>query len=509
MTTPTDYGVPHDAWRPHQENTVKKLLLPEQINTQILVAPTGSGKSTFAAALGHKSRVVALMESKVLQKDQYQDYGFTPLMGRGNYPCVSYEHPSVKMCDMCPYIPRMQDCSVSEECTYLEQKSLVANSRRATYNYALFLALHDSMPENAWYVEDEAHILPDLVIQHSGIIVTEQDVKKFSLPPIPAVADADGALGYLSVVAVAYKSIFDALKNKTNRTRSEREMFRAVERNLKNVDVTIGAMRNHADDWYYEDNGEALIIMPLTARFHAPRIFRWSSRKNLLMSATIGNADVLARELGISLFDKTVLPHQYHKRHRPIYDMRCPKIGYTTKPKAYREWADSITSFIHLAPPNWGGLILVNSKAQAFMLKDLLSDNVKLKQRLFVANPKVGTDAQMRQWNQFKKKQIGAICISWSFWQGVSFNDEKILIVAKTPFPMLSSYEKARRDYNKSYFYQRVAQKLAQGLGRTRRSSADYDTNGRQNSLVGIADGNWYIVKRFMPKYIREAVTRL
>jgi len=509
MKSPRDYGVPHDKWRPRQKSTVKSLLLPDQLGTQMLMAPTGSGKSTIATAIGQKYRVIALMESKVLQVNQYTQYGFEPLMGRNNYRCVSLEQGSVKTCDMCPYLPKMQDCPVHAECIYLEEKAKAMQAQRTTFNYALFLAMNDAMPETAYYVEDECRVLPDLVSHHGGIIVSERDVKEFKLPDIPAVTTVDEALGYLTMVAVSYKSIFDRLSIKSKRTRTESERFKVVERKLRDVQSTISAMEGHADDWYFEDDGEALIVMPLTAQFHAPRLFKWAKRKNLLMSATIGNMKVLARELGIGVFNGIELPHQYPAWQRPIYDLRAPKIGYRTKPTAYSEWASKIADFIHLGPPNWGGVILVNSKAQAIMLRDLLSSDSTLKPRLFVANPRVGTDSQMRQWNHFKKGHIGAINISWSMWQGVSFDNERICIIAKTPFPMMSNYENARKEYNKPYYSLRVAQKLAQGLGRTRRSVHDYNTRTQLNSLVGIADGNWYIVKRFLPKYLLNAVKRI
>jgi len=115
------------------------------------------------------------------------------------------------------------------------------------------------------------------------------------------------------------------------------------------------------------------------------------------------------------------------------------------------------------------------------------------------------TDEQVKAWSARKRKVPGSICVSWALWEGYDGLDERIDIVAKTPYPYLGDdYEKARMAYSGKLFHWRTACQMEQGLGRTRRG---YDEDyGEENGYVAIADGSWSRVRKYMSAALQSAI---
>jgi superfamily II DNA or RNA helicase len=63
----TPYGLPHPDLRPHQAETIEALLATRS-NATVINAPTGSGKTSFAAGVASQQRVIALVKTKNLQR---------------------------------------------------------------------------------------------------------------------------------------------------------------------------------------------------------------------------------------------------------------------------------------------------------------------------------------------------------------------------------------------------------------------------------------------------------
>ena len=121
------------------------------------------------------------------------------------------------------------------------------------------------------------------------------------------------------------------------------------------------------------------------------------------------------------------------------------------------------------------------------------------------------TEQQLAAWNEHKLRVPNAIGVSCNFWQGVDGRQEKILIVAKVPWPSLSSdFERARMTYSGKTFYWRTACMLEQGLGRTRRGNyEDYEVDGLHQGLVAIADSDWKRVQSYLSQSLRDAIVEL
>jgi len=231
----------------------------------------------------------------------------------------------------------------------------------------------------------------------------------------------------------------------------------------------------------------------------------------LLMSATIGDTRAYTDELGIRDYEYRQVPNQFSSESRPIHILDAPRMGRKATTADFEKQADVIASAIKSCPPDWSGIIHVTRKTEARLLADRLARR-GLQDRVWPMTGHDGsmapTNQQVEDWKLIKQKTPGAICVSWSLWEGYDGLDEKICIVAKTPFPFLGDeYERARMSYSHGFYNWRTGCKLSQGLGRTRRGrKQDYDLNGARQGFVAIADGNWTRVKKYLSADVREVI---
>src|SRR4030042_3097552 len=110
---PRSLGLPHDEWREHQWETIQ--WVKERQGHLLVEAPTGSGKTSIAAALSVDRHVMTLVKTKNLQAVNYgQMYGFDVLYGRGNYPCAMEPVVSAGECPL----DEPKRCLASNMCGY-------------------------------------------------------------------------------------------------------------------------------------------------------------------------------------------------------------------------------------------------------------------------------------------------------------------------------------------------------------------------------------------------------
>jgi len=224
------------------------------------------------------------------------------------------------------------------------------------------------------------------------------------------------------------------------------------------------------------------------------------------MSATIGDFDVFAQELGIQSYTGRRVPSQWGPEQRPVYVLDVPRLGYKSQKEDYDRQADAIAQAILTVPSQWSGIIHVTRKREAPLLANRLSDR-GLGKRVWVP-PEGSTNWAARAWEKRKRQVPGSLMIAWQFHEGFDGLDERICVSAKCPFPSLGDpYEQARQKRSGKFYLQRTAWALQQMLGRTRRGRAqDYDTRDEQHSLVLIADMNYKRVRKYLSEDFMESV---
>ena len=543
--TRNPYGLPHAELRPGQADTID-WLMQFAGNAAVVNAPTGSGKTSFAAAMASRARTVALVKTKNLQKENYGgSYEFDVLFGRGNYDCVHPEASSYATASECMYTGAMYECEYADQCPYLLAKGDASSSMRASLNYSYWLAAgwpaEKLWKSHGYLFCDEAHQLSDVVLDHTSITVTMAERLDWDLPAFPVVrgratdAEVEACAGWLGNAAQVLRAAARAMapqgaagdedawdsEDEPAEKLSEPVMrrLRKCRSLLAKVTAVGEALETNADDWYIRcgpnarntvaGREPAFIARPLTARYHFPRYFLSDEWKTVMMSATIGDPATFAAELGLVDYEYRDIPNSWPAASRPVLALDAPPMGYATRDdeKVLGKQAQVIAAAIKEVPDNWSGFVHVTRKTEAAALAGRLA-RYGLGHRVWTPSPTDGTEKAMAEWKQVKRRQPGALAVAWAWWEGVDGREEKISIVAKTPFPSLGDdYERERMNYSGAMFLQRTAWQMEQGLGRSRRGNAgDYDTTGQRNGLVAIADGNWRRVQKYFSQSLRDAL---
>ena len=243
----------------------------------------------------------------------------------------------------------------------------------------------------------------------------------------------------------------------------------------------------------------------------------------LLMSATLGDFDTYARELGLDTddFESHRVPNIWPAETRPIFDLGVPVIGRESPPSAYKERARRIAQLIRSCPSEWSAMIHVMSKADAQRLANDLAGPLKYdSDRLWVPKPGTGTDDQIAEWHKLKQRRKNRIAVVWSWGTGVDEGDTEINIVAKVRYSNLGDpFERERFNHNKRFYAWRAATATAQALGRNERGEKEHyfdpddqhiptDYTGTYRTpprVVAIADGAYKRVRSYMPQDVVEA----
>ena len=535
---PRELSLPHDAWRQYQRETAEWCLDLQGVG--ILDASTGSGKTSYAGACAYAHKTIALCRTKNLQQENYGDtYGFQVLFGRGSYPCVHPDAQPGATCADCLHIERgestgggMSGCPHSGECVYLNQKHKVLNSNRASLNYAYWLSSVGVRQRDTEYLFlDECHQLSDLVLEWAGCSITNAERLKWGLPLFP-LASSKTVSSSKSLVQIEDSStdrILDWLSESIGilegtlpeleltdkwgqplpMNEEQRKLLNEGEQLLRKLRSTLEGLVVVEEDWFVqsgplaltwgEERRPGMLVKPLTARYHYPRFFPSGSESEMderhprcvLMSATIGDFDTFAQELGIQAFEGRRVPSQWPAERRPIYILDVPKLNYKSALEDYDRQAQAIAQAILTVPKDWCGIIHVTRKKEATLLANRLA-RYGLQDRVWV--PENGSTIWMaQQWERRKLRVAGSLMVSHAFHEGFDGLEERICVTAKVPFAFLGDpYEVARQRRSGSFYLQRAAWSLMQQLGRTRRGrEVDYDVPGERRGLCLIADANW------------------
>ena len=480
-----------------------------------------SGKTAIARVAAHNKRIVALMRTKALQAENYeQEYNFVPLYGKGNYPCV---HPSNRRytCADCLF-DNMTECNVYSSCEYILARDAARESQRAALNYAYWLHSYHLWPFIDMLVCDEGHQLSDVVLEWAGCSISNETRLKWDLPIFPMISGSSGGGAFHkttppeTLAEIWLKKVEDSLEMAGDFVQDRNDAEELLKMQGK-VKATLSALSSGVGEWFIRSGPAALqttggatwgfVARPLTARHHFNKYFTKEGRRLLIMSATIGNFDTFSIELGLMQpLEFYRVPSVWHPKTRPIRALDVPRIGRSSSPSAYAKQEDAIAEAIKSVDPRWSGLIHVTSKSDARRLTEALSKR-GLHKRMYMAK-ELGTNRMVADWNNRKSAVPNSILVSWAFWEGYNGLDERINIVAKMPYPFLGSqYEVERRNYDGKFFLQRTAWQLQQGLGRTRRGrTQDYDTNGEVRGLVAIADGQWKYLRNYMSADLLESI---
>jgi hypothetical protein len=495
-----------------------------------------SGKSSIAMSAANNGQVIVVTKSKNLQTqygDLYSDCAV--LFGRANYPCVHRAALPNETANDCRFRENMHKCPVAEACPYLIAKENAKASQRVALNYAYWLTTYKKWNPH-YLVLDEAHNLSDIVLDWVGCTVTGTDCERWHLPELPVIATGSHnplfptedqtpvAVTWLSAAITILGKRLTQIEAKLMTEANLRDKH-ACENLSRKLTTTRDALATQpGEHWYLRSGpdvtwqGKGFICKPLTARYDASRFFFDKRERVLAMSATIGNPTAFTQELGITKYDWRVVPNQWPPETREVEILPCPSMGHSATERNPANWdlqAKIMAKKIKELPHTWAGLILVTRRKEAQLLGERLV-KLGLQDRIWIMpgadGTYVPTNQQIEFWQQRMRYKSNSICISFSLWQGYDGKELQFVLIAKTPFSVISEdFERARMIYDPKFFLQRCAYILEQGAGRCRRGeSSDYNdkNNSVFNSYVAIADGSWSRVQKYFSESLRESIVK-
>ena len=499
MTSPKSYGLPHDNWRPHQKEALDLILNMPDTQTLILEAPTGFGKSGLCAAVGHTHPVLSMVATRDLQQQYADIYDFSVIWGRSHYSCTKKDKVN-RWLHTYGFAPNADDCTDMKTCTiscpYKQAKAIAAKDVKTVMNYHYGWYSEWWHHRGGYLFADEAHNLAISVISNlAQLRVSERQRRLWDLPRFPAcsgtttwaVEQVDEWLNdSMPILRSALKDLGES-KDKSKGT--------LLLRKLQLLRELIWQGTWHVKGTNI-DKDPYLICRPINPSAFADRLLGQHS-KRVLMSATIGDASMLAQELGIVDYKFHSFEHNIPSSQRPVYLTDAPAMSFRSRYADYEHQSDIIAAICY---QHKGERILIHTTRWKHA-RDLANRLARkgLQDRVWVPEQGLGRIKQIAK--LLDESYTNLIAIGPSFWEGLDLRGGlcRAVIVAKIPFadrsdPVVAA--RLRQDGGQQWDRWIAALRVVQGCGRAVRDADDF-------AVAYIADANWGRVAKFAPSWFQ------
>lgn len=523
--TPRSLGLPHDELRPVQLEALSILLpiLQGRIPFAFSEEPTGTGKSVKPKALAALMPVTVLVHRRALSDQYAREYGFAALHGKDEYPCVHPEKQATwalvsdtaPTAADCRYSP-MGECPVAHECPYMiaRDRAIFAQATVCTSRMALLNPRINSRP--GALVIDEAHTIAEEALGLAQGIIRREEFKRYKLafPNIPI-----GRVGLLEeqertdiIKSVAIASNVLELDSKPDNEGDDIESSRKrkLSTRLERLAVEL-----ESGNWFIQCNHEALTLKGLQAERTLSRLWR-DDRPTILMSATLGKVDSLARMCGIEDYSFEPYPHPVPKELRPIFDLDLPAMSFDNIQKnadLLAIQAHEICTWIESRPADHRHIALTTSNKKIDILREIVRQ--RLSARLYIAG---GNTLNERVKNFQANLMPGLVSVeTLAGWgTGLDWRTGDTTIVAGVQFFdrsdafSLARVNQMELDMTLDYQDWLAYNGATQAFGRTVRGLKDEQGNYIPKYAVA-ADGmlTKARAKRQYPKSIKEAIRKV
>lgn len=512
---PRWFGLPHNTFRPSQYDAIQRIKQLHDSGGGVLFvdSPVGTGKSGIACALGTFDKVTVMTSTLELLTQYEKQYSFTAIRGRQWYKCVypkklqSWQGQYPPTAFDC-HFPKMVNCPAASECPYIKAKIAALTAQRAVMSYR-YGALSSSMARRGGFlVFDECDVSAREIIAHSEMTIDEGERVQWGFPDFPKIKTGvlekpDELIGWLWKCDLA-------LPEPNPANVFEMALAGDVEKKRKKISRTIEMVET--GDWFINVKDGVLTLKPLTAKFLAQNAYT-NKKTIVLMSATVGNPQALAKQLGIDSYDFVEYPHPTPIEYRPVYTIPgAPRMSYTPKGMEdgkYTIQGIMLWSFINAKiNPDWRGIALTSSKAKADKLHAILQER-------FAKQRKVITGKSSELIEQFKTdKRAGTIAVGylqgWSHGVDLVGDIGRFSCIASVPYPSdLDPYIPALRVYDKTFYEYNTFSAIPQGVGRVTRG--EKNENGQWIENVGIlADKRCWDERamKYYPKWFIESIVK-
>jgi Rad3-related DNA helicase len=399
-------GLFHKEWRPYQYEAIKQIVKTfTDKRIAILEAPTGTGKTAIATAIGNHEnsfQKVTVVVQNLGLLNQYHDYGFAILKGRQAYPCVNRkrvetwksQYNRIPTAADCPYA-EMYQCQQGHKCPYMKarEKALSSSRMACTYKYA---ALSNKVQDRTGlFVMDEIHNAVNEILSIGSFTMDDIQRESFEMPEFPLKEYGNGEGDLLD--KEAFYEVTGWI-NKSMRCLGQMNLFDEIspegakkKKMLERFEGLLELLAACKDEVFYKcapkkvwDNGKYREVLAIEFKTISPAYIyhKMTGNKNniLMMSATVGSPSALvAGELRIGKEDYKYLkyPHPVPADKRPIYNIAAGKMSYSNlkkNPWLYDKQAKNIAEWIiSHTEDDWRGIVLTTSYKKIKKLRDGLS----------------------------------------------------------------------------------------------------------------------------------------
>lgn len=500
------YTLKHDLDRPGQ---LQALLDIHAATTPYVIVDgaTGSGKSAWVAATSVLSQYIAgardlktlvITHSINQQKSNYLDsYDFDYILGKRNYDCGQHAGANAENCP--------EDGCKNTTCPYRRAYIQAIESPRLSVNVAKYFAdpyLIESFAADIVFI-DEAHLISDVTIEYSGGTFDWKSAF-WEIPPVifSGINQRAQAAGQ-QVLSALREQLISNEPDKTcadpvTGTKVKSPEWLRWNRLAQKFNRVVTA---NSSDLYYEGTKEQFIIKPLTARNRFHYIFgepRHHAPKVVLMTATPGNPEILAAELGITgKYTFIQVEDQYSSEARAVEILSSPRLHYKSPERDYETQADVIANKIKADFIHDTGVLLVTSKAAAQQLA------MRLGRRginVFIPTPGAGTDKNYNEWLAARSTGRYHCMVAWSLWEAVDLGMDKYLFICKVPWGFLGDkYSESRKNYDSNLYCMATANQIEQGAGRLRRLDEHFIIGAKYIAIVD--NGVFGLMDYFSPRF--------
>jgi ATP-dependent DNA helicase DinG len=462
---------------------VNQLLAKPEIKNIILEAPTGSGKSAIAVAVGRSVQNAFVFTSNKALQDQYLgDFSrfISDLRGRVNYECCSiYEDPKKKG----KWIKKKSSCGPGNRCGYHQALDTATTASIVSMNYAAglcFLNYTPFFPSRKVLICDEAHNLESMLTGFVGIELSEDLLKEtypilYSKERIPEFVTAYEYLPWLELISSRAEEA-----NNNNSALKENEDFQFLMGKISDALTAIEMDSNnfvvvHEDRSPHTQRIKKVHFKPIdVSRYAKGKIFQHAT-VSVFLSATIGSPDGFCKNLGLKPEETAYIqvPSTFPKENRPIVR---DYVGYLSRHNLIESIPRIVEKILGIGAfhSNEKGVIFCPSYSLCIAIYEALPASFRSR----VIFPRTAQD-KAASIAKHAASTEPTILLSPSMSEGVDLKDDlsRFAILCKIPYPNVGDpIVEARMKRDKKWSDREVIKTIAQSYGRSIRTETDYAT---------------------------------
>lgn len=528
---------PFDEYRPNQRNIILDIIKAFKKNDNVIFEGVcGSGKSVIGMTIANIMKSVYYITIQKILMDQInRDFeDIVLLKGRNAYPCwyinefaragQKIKDDKLRMADRGECVNRRKSflkfCLDDHKCDYANQLFAAEKSPQTLFNFSSFLfqkwmaGRFDK--KRKLLIIDEAHQIESQIMNFVEARISSSDIDE-ELPKLNSVEmymkyfeamDLSGKM--LRKMEESEEAISDIVGVEVKTEKAEepenfgaggnrdldidevakdeikslsREDRQLVETHLKKIDkfksclTKYSMLKTYVKEVRcvhdYDDEKKAVVIKPLYATYHTPRLLFDAGEKRLFMSATILNPSVFGESIGMDMsktkFIKT--DHTFPVANRPIYLDYAGPMSFRNRNKTMPKMITKVNKLMDKYPDDKGII-----HCQSFWLADQIIGGVSKKNK-----------KRLLDQRNFRNKydmlsahdsSPNSVIIAPAMHEGLDLRNElsRFQLIIKIPFPNSNADKqlKIRSEENWGYYLWLTALKLVQSCGRSIRSETDW-----------------------------------